>query len=843
MREVKDEKAAEVISHGVAESRKFTMKADGWLFRNLMGNLYSDKVASVIREIVSNAIDSHAMSGCPDREILVHLPTAFDPNFTVRDFGAGMTHEFAMDLYSCVGHSEKRKTNTATGMFGLGSKSPFAVCDAFTITVYQKGKRRTYSAHYDETGAPTLSMLGGVVDTTEEDGVLVKVPVGKEDVHKFEAAVRHNAFAYYDKNVKFSRHLSGDKEEVLATVRRTLAPIVPSMFQITEQERNRTSRNVLIRQGTAIYPLDVHQLTDETRGSSRTAVLDLYTKDGAYVLFDAPIGTFSVTPSREALSYDKASVANISQLVTKALDAALEKIIAVVGVASDNATAYKRVVATYDAEAQKRLSGFNRARDVVRFAEQRVMRNFAALKLKNDDGVALQFLGYTNINTNDADVHGAQIYSGQLTKTYDGGADGHMNKVTSVRVVYPRFCWVVPHGLKFWERRVMHHLVTKCGYDVDAWLEFVVLRCRADVFDKVVETAQKCKDFVTVFSDVSLLPDVTIIGEEEETTGDSKRHPKNAVYTMTAHGEWSETKTVVDFSQPAYFVVRNGAQHDNLVFTSTTAETNFRAAKHWADLVDDQSPFATRGLTVRNTITNSALSSFINIGLRNSLLDPRLPIYRLTGAQHERIMQENTGLIPLVETVINGMTKHKEAYARAVLHANLTVPAYSSLAAWADSAIRKVMTRTASVAEKEVTALLVNDDGFMFSLLLYLGKMSSSCLTYGAGIEKMRQDTREGRELLSEINTMFDTIPATDIVNSSAIPKMAEKSVTRFWLVHNSAAISNGDNYRHVVAYIRAVTAGNLLPAFSLTSEPYYATLVQEIRDNYNNATKCKKVA
>ena len=45
------------------------------------------------------------------------------------------------------------------GVLGLGSKSPFAYTDQFTVESFQGGTKRTYTAYKNEDGNPVFALL------------------------------------------------------------------------------------------------------------------------------------------------------------------------------------------------------------------------------------------------------------------------------------------------------------------------------------------------------------------------------------------------------------------------------------------------------------------------------------------------------------------------------------------------------------------------------------------------------------------------------------------------------------------------------------------------------------
>lgn len=103
---------AEVLAEGFGETANFTIAASGKAFKGLIDGLYSRKIEAAIRELATNAFDSHkaARSIAPFE---VHLPTALQPTFWIRDYGVGMSHALMMRRYTTLFDSTKDGTNAS----------------------------------------------------------------------------------------------------------------------------------------------------------------------------------------------------------------------------------------------------------------------------------------------------------------------------------------------------------------------------------------------------------------------------------------------------------------------------------------------------------------------------------------------------------------------------------------------------------------------------------------------------------------------------------------------------------------------------------------------------------
>lgn len=283
------------------ETNAFSIKGSAKAFRILLDGLYTNKIRAVVRELWTNAFDSHIEAGIGGVPFDCHLPSLLDPTFRVRDYGVSLTHDQVMHLYTTLFDSTKEDTNDQVGALGLGSKSPFAYTDTFTVVARLNGEKRTYLATIAADGTPQITHLDTVV-SDEAQGLEVVLPAKPGDFRDFE----HEA-----------RLLSVGFDPLPQVDGLEIEPYMPmyvgndGSFAIFEPDVLPGSAQLSIRQGCVIYPVDDYNLNAPVRQ---------LLKYGYQAVIDVPIGAVQITASREALSLDDTTKANVTIAVQGMID-------------------------------------------------------------------------------------------------------------------------------------------------------------------------------------------------------------------------------------------------------------------------------------------------------------------------------------------------------------------------------------------------------------------------------------------------------------------------------------------------------------------------------------------
>ena len=282
-----------VVRSDSFEESKYTIEASAKAFSILSDGLYADKIKAVIRELSTNAYDAHIESGKAQEPFLVHLPNRFESHFSIRDYGTGLSHEDCMNLYTTYFGSTKTNSNDAVGCLGLGSKSPFAYTDSFTVTSYFGDKKRVYNSFKNEHDEPVFVLLSEE-DSDEANGIEVLFSVAEDDIEEFKVKAQE-IYQHFKVIPKFD----GDTE--IAVPEYVLRGSIWGL-QAKDGERGyHRSFEASAIMGQVRYPIDVDQIEDR----SVKSLLD----SGVEIHFD--IGDLDITPSRESLSYNEYTKKNI----------------------------------------------------------------------------------------------------------------------------------------------------------------------------------------------------------------------------------------------------------------------------------------------------------------------------------------------------------------------------------------------------------------------------------------------------------------------------------------------------------------------------------------------------
>ncbi len=281
-----------VETQGIENQKQFGVELNSIAFKILSDKIYSDSISAIIRELACNAYDAHKAAGTEHIPFDLKCPTEFDPHFKIRDYGTGLSEEDVYKVYSNFFVSTKRDSNEFIGALGLGSKTPFAYTDAFTVNSFFNGTKTVYSAFLGAGGVPTIAKLVEM-PTEEPNGLEIVVAVKPNDFNQFKEKTEQILVLFDPKpnsNVDIQSLKFGQLE--------------PGVFgTIAGWQRNVYATPWYAVQGNIIYPIARHHIPNATA----------LTKTEIYFFFEN--GDLSFTASRESLEYDQKTIDALSKKV------------------------------------------------------------------------------------------------------------------------------------------------------------------------------------------------------------------------------------------------------------------------------------------------------------------------------------------------------------------------------------------------------------------------------------------------------------------------------------------------------------------------------------------------
>lgn len=185
----------DVAVHGDFATSDYAIGDLAFIVDMFADKVYTYKERAIIRELSCNAHDSHVDAGNEDVNFDVHLPTHLEPWFSIRDYGVGLDNSEVRNVFAGIGISTKRDSNKTIGCFGIGSLSPYSMCDSFTVKSWKDGMARSYSCYRDEERKPKVALLNEEA-TDEPNGVEVSLNI-EGRVGKFEEEAV-NVFKWWD---------------------------------------------------------------------------------------------------------------------------------------------------------------------------------------------------------------------------------------------------------------------------------------------------------------------------------------------------------------------------------------------------------------------------------------------------------------------------------------------------------------------------------------------------------------------------------------------------------------------------------------------------------------------
>lgn len=282
----------------------------------LTTKLYSDPITSFIREIASNAEDSHTEAGI-DKPIIVELGEELDGTYycRIQDFGTGISPEKATTIYAKLGKSTRNESNNFIGGFGIGKFSSLAYSKGAPvhITSIHEGTKYSYVMYQD---GPKIKLdLLYSSPTEEHNGVEIKVSIKEIEIEEFAKKITSNlpffnnvyfSTNFSDSAYKITIHNSIRQKELFEDIQ--IKKFKNFSIMGTGSKNHSLPRNVYLRAvlGKVIYKIDTDNIP-----------YSLYHKainhSNRALILNFEVGELDVSPNREALVYSDKTIKAIEE--------------------------------------------------------------------------------------------------------------------------------------------------------------------------------------------------------------------------------------------------------------------------------------------------------------------------------------------------------------------------------------------------------------------------------------------------------------------------------------------------------------------------------------------------
>lgn len=188
---------AEVESSDAFESLDFKFNEDAMslMFKSFTDSLYSNKIGSIVREIVSNAADANQENNSV-KPVEIHLETLITDSLelTVKDYGKGLSPALIKDTYTQYFASTKRGTNEQIGGWGIGAKTPLSYAKSFYLITHHENKKYKYLVSRGEN-APQINLI--FTEDSTDIGTSVVINFKKDDLSTLNQELQ-SQLKYFD---------------------------------------------------------------------------------------------------------------------------------------------------------------------------------------------------------------------------------------------------------------------------------------------------------------------------------------------------------------------------------------------------------------------------------------------------------------------------------------------------------------------------------------------------------------------------------------------------------------------------------------------------------------------
>lgn len=264
---------------------------------------YNNPVEASFRETLSNAVDATVEAGSP-YPVEVTLPTYLDPYLIIKDHGVGMSPNVVEYVYRSFGKSTKLDSFVSIGAKGLGSKSPLAIADSFTLETVHEGVKTIASVEQSSTGGGLSILFQGEAD--DPNGTTISVAMTTAQIEQLEEVIESKMYNFpvpvlvNDSNI----NMDLSNSEIMV---KNIDGFDITYYVLPDMGKKRFSSEVLFNVGGIVYKTDLPYSVDTSTLPSTTPIM-----------IDIPIGSVTFPASRDAIELSQKSLDTITKVVSGA---------------------------------------------------------------------------------------------------------------------------------------------------------------------------------------------------------------------------------------------------------------------------------------------------------------------------------------------------------------------------------------------------------------------------------------------------------------------------------------------------------------------------------------------
>jgi hypothetical protein len=317
---------------GIEGAKEFSIDTSNQMIVSILRDkLYSNKIAAVCREVASNSRDANREAGKGDTPITISIykeesvTDEVQTFISFQDSGVGISPERIENVFLKYGSSTKRNSNTQTGGFGIGAKTPFAYNNEFLIeTVSEDEKGNKLKCVYqaiimNETGFETSSLIPiSREKTTENTGTKIIVPIKDRDIYDFEKEVL-KATMFWSAKPVYQGFVSFNNVEVKTEVSNDNWTIVKGNYK---HILGVSSYEMFLLVDEIPYIFDYRKVNSiDFAGITKSFIVDVSTSswDNEFInmIISFKTGELSLSASREEIEYTEGNFLKIQDEIKK----------------------------------------------------------------------------------------------------------------------------------------------------------------------------------------------------------------------------------------------------------------------------------------------------------------------------------------------------------------------------------------------------------------------------------------------------------------------------------------------------------------------------------------------